>query len=562
MRSFLATLFAALFAAGAAAQEAAPGNAAFTVVEVHLASRTFERTLPFDVPFVVAGPVPEGAHLVEIRCWGARTAHDLDAAMATTPSGDCWHPATTPTWNRVPGVEEEAGRFFIAVPRLEAEHHYRFRFSWDKEVSEEDAAAFNLAVREVLGDFFWRRSFGDLDAAEGEALRRSLVAALATVTGADRIVRTDSLFDATVPFAEIQDRFFVSLQGLLEAEDRRHDRVERYVAARERLKGVLLALRADPVMTRWRTAIAALAAANPDLAGAAAEASVIGDGVGEGLRDPRALGGEEGLEEFLAAARDVYADGGRRLDGLAATLGGALRDDGAPGDLFLPFVEADPPTFDRGDLAHLQSLAADGGSLARARTQVAILEQYVDTSFPDLLAYRREALAEVAAAYETLVRTSLVVSGSTSGDFATQHKNYVSFDGGLAWAPGLEDFVTYSGTNIYLRPVNKEAPLAQLGSFRETLGRRFAFTLGLTVEGVAEEGPRPTRQDLFGNQSLVLGAGLRVTQSLRLTAGALVFRQRGRNPLSDDVRLAVTPYVAVSFDVDVAPLLNGIGSRF
>ncbi len=542
--ALLAALLAVLAPGAAAAQEGG-GGPGFEVVGVDLSARAFDRVLPFDVPFLMRGPVPAGASLIEIRCWTAREAAGLDAAVAGSERGDCWEPPAIPDWHRVPGVDDEAAAFAIAVPRLEAERVYRFKLSWDKEVTAEEAAAFRTEVERLLDRFFWHRSLGDLDAGEGRRLREAVVAALAKATGADRFIRTDSLFDPAAPFAEVQDRFFTTLNEILEVENQLDDRIARYEDARARLKSLLLGVRDDEAFRRLDAALAGLAEREPDLAPAAAAAAVVRAGIGDGLRGPRTLGGDDELAEFLEAARAAYGEGLGRLDGLIEL----LRDPPVPG-LSVP------------DRERLRALAAAGGPLARARAQVEILRQHVGVNFPELRSRRREAIARVAEGYETLARTSLVVAGSTTGDFATQHNNYVSFDGGLAFAPDLDDFVVYAGTNVYFRPVNKGAPLNQLGGFRATLTRRFALTIGLTVEGIADQGSRPTRVDLFDSQSLVLGAGLRLTQSLRATAGALVFKRRSRNPLSDDVELAATPFLAVSFDMDVAPALNGIGARF
>ena len=162
----------------------------------------------------------------------------------------------------------------------------------------------------------------------------------------------------------------------------------------------------------------------------------------------------------------------------------------------------------------------------------------------------------------TKVEGIAVLAGSTTGNINTEQKNYVSADTGLAYAPEIDEFPTYVGTNIYFRPVNKAAPLNQFGPFfsRESLGRRVSVTIGLTAQGIGDDGK--TRKDLFNSQSLVLGIGARMTNSIRLTAGSLVFLETDPNPLVNDDKVAVTPFVSLSFDIDVVPTLQGIGSLF
>jgi hypothetical protein len=162
------------------------------------------------------------------------------------------------------------------------------------------------------------------------------------------------------------------------------------------------------------------------------------------------------------------------------------------------------------------------------------------------------ALAEIVRAEATQVE---VVDGSTTGNFETTQSNYISADAGLVFAPQLSKGVSYVGMNFYFRPVNKDADLAQFGSF----SRRFAVTLGLTVQSVADGGggTLQTRKDLFGSQSLILGAGLRVTNSFRLSTGAVVFEKKDRNPLISKYSLATTYYFALSFDLNVAKAFQG-----
>jgi hypothetical protein len=53
-----------------------------------------------------------------------------------------------------------------------------------------------------------------------------------------------------------------------------------------------------------------------------------------------------------------------------------------------------------------------------------------------------------------------------------------------------------------------------------------------------------------------------MTNSVRLTVGSLVFLEIDPNPLVDDDSVAVTPFLSLSFDIDVVPTLQGIGGLF
>lgn len=131
-------------------------------------------------------------------------------------------------------------------------------------------------------------------------------------------------------------------------------------------------------------------------------------------------------------------------------------------------------------------------------------------------------------------------------DGQTRRKNYVSVDAGVLFAGDIGIGALYAGTNIYFQPVNKDAPLSPFGG----IGRRLALTIGLTISSVADE-THKTRDDLFWNQSLVLGGGYRITSSIRGGVGALVFRQADPNPLVTRTSTAATWYVSFSLDLDL-----------
>ena len=158
---------------------------------------------------------------------------------------------------------------------------------------------------------------------------------------------------------------------------------------------------------------------------------------------------------------------------------------------------------------------------------------------PPLEAERRY-LFRLVFLHEQSGKTAFTVEGRTS------QNNYVSADAGVLYAGDIAIGAFYVGSNIYFRPVNKNAPFG-LGS----ITRRLALTVGITVSPIADENNR-TRSDLFWNQSLVLGGGYRLTSSIRGGGGALIFRESDPNPLITRKTVATTWYVSFSFDLDIA----------
>jgi len=158
-------------------------------------------------------------------------------------------------------------------------------------------------------------------------------------------------------------------------------------------------------------------------------------------------------------------------------------------------------------------------------------------------------LAEMVS-QQSLVRETGVEASTTDND-------YVSADIGVLYAPTIGETAAYIGANFYLRPVNKSVPLRQRGGLR-----RLAFTVGLTLNSIEDR--RGIRSDLYFNQALVLGVGYRISEYWRLSGGGLVFRERDPDtyPLTSNKRTAMTPYIALTFDVDAGRHLKGIGGLF
>lgn len=150
---------------------------------------------------------------------------------------------------------------------------------------------------------------------------------------------------------------------------------------------------------------------------------------------------------------------------------------------------------------------------------------------------------------------SFLVLASTESNFDTHQRWHISADAGFAYIPSLKDVVGYLGTNIYFRPINRDVPLSVLEQrSTSTFLNRFSVTIGITVSSVEKSNQRT---GLFGSQGLILGAGYRVTDTIRLNGGALVYRERSVNPLNGDLSIAASPFVGVSFDVNVAKAFNG-----
>jgi hypothetical protein len=573
----LAVLVAVLVVRGAAGQ-AVPAPAAdsgFDVVEVDLNGQTFTRVLPFDVPFILTGAVPQGVTSFEVRCWKLRTDNGKESGkpilvdsnrLQVKPDGDCWDGGAL-VWRNAIDPAAPNPKFRLLAPRLDAEEYYQFKFSFEKKVTAQEAEAFAQKVQGIVDASLWGDPevapelplSGDLTVPEINAIVAQLIHALQQVTGADRFPEPGTIFNKDTPFEAVRNHFNQLLQPVRNAQAQIVAADGDYQDEVANLNASLEAMRSAPALLRLRDALAARAAAEASVQPQADEvraALAVGNAPVLTRKDRLSAAA---LAAFVANAEPYYADAAAKMAKLRDLLANKLvGEGGAPQPFLAPLVAAGKLTQE--DLTGLVAsgqLRGQVGSVYRALSRTGGI---LTNRLQPLLATRLQAVAAMALQNKTQVQDMLIIAGSTTGSFETQNRNYISADTGVACAPQLSSCSTYVGTNIYFRPINKAAPLSQFGGFFKTLDRRVSATIGLTVQGIGDDGK--TREDLFNTQSLVVGLGVRLTNSVRLTAGSIVFKSLSPNPLNTDKKLTTTYFFSLSFDIDVVPTLKGIGGLF
>ncbi len=182
------------------------------------------------------------------------------------------------------------------------------------------------------------------------------------------------------------------------------------------------------------------------------------------------------------------------------------------------------------------------------------------------LANRTTVLAGVVENFYKEQVDKLRASGTTMANYEVRANWYLALDLGIAWAEDVEDFFTYVGTNIYFRPVNKKAHLRwsdfRKGQFRSELFKRLSVTIGISIDDLSRDNQflppsqETLTQGLIGNKPLIFAAGLRLSDFMRLSVGALVFKDQDPNPLIDETKLAWSPLVSISIDWNLSGTLK------
>jgi len=544
-----------------------PANTDFEVVEVDLNGQMFNRVLPFDVPFILTGPVPPGIASLEVRCWKLDPdpkSHKpkllTDQQRHAQKNGNCWPDQPLLVWHNTIDPSAPNPQFRVLAQRLDAENFYQFDFTSVKKITADQAAAFEQKVQSVIDPVLWGDPLkttdlplaGDLETTESKAIRDQIIQALQEATGVDQLTGASLLQIDPVSESNFRKDFNLLLRPVRAAQQEIRDSVVNYQKEVDKINSEgLQKIRDNPTLKKLKDALSSSADAD-----AVADAQALPDAPILTLGDS-ALQSQAALSAFLQSAAPYFSDASGKLATLRVLLASKLTaDDGSPRPSIAPLVTAG--RLSPADLTELVKMGQPTGLVGSAERALkrASGDLQSDSGVQGALDDRTRALGVAAKTYRARVENKIVVAGSTTGGFATQSNNYISADTGVACAPELSTCSVYVGTNIYLRPINKAAPLKQFGNFFQTLNRRTSFTLGLTVKGI---GDNTTREDLFSSQSLVAGIGVRITNSVRLTAGSLVFKKLSPNPLSTDKKLTTTYFLSLSFDIDVVPTLKGIG---
>lgn len=567
-----------------------------TDVEVDLSGRLFKQVLPFDTTFLIHGQVPVKTQRVTVQYIGK--PFDLrveqpkpEDCSAPRPAGEpppppkcfrqlrndkeeevpcAWAPASPILWERQEVPPPDATTlptFRVAVPPLEAKHHYVFNFEVQRALDENDLKDFRARARNVLNAALWENRDDDFSTEDNEKLRRQLVRELQIAACPGLRIVSENIFNLSIPYQQLpaESRIdFNRLTGqILDPQGRIRDNVRNRSTTQMSFSQELKSIAENQALDKLIQGLRARAASGQqgtdallkqflDQNQSALRFANMGDSeraaVAVGLASP------EFVETMAPDAAGQYADSysatARDLRALDEWLRSLVEGSNRP--LLDEAVSA--KTLTEADVTSLGAVLDDvedasdlAFALANNASQVQTNQQARSASL-DSLVDEVDLQAREAG---------VLLQSNTLGSFKTQQSWYIAGDFGFLYGPEIEKSVPYLGTNIYFRPVNKAVPLSQKGGF----GRRFAVTLGLTVKSVADENPQ-TRSDLFNNNSLLLGAGLRLTDSARIGAGALIFEESNPSPLLSSESTTYSPYVSLSFDIDVLSFFRGFAGVF
>lgn len=198
-----------------------------------------------------------------------------------------------------------------------------------------------------------------------------------------------------------------------------------------------------------------------------------------------------------------------------------------------------------------------GGQLppGEATTKKQNLDSYIDQTITNRDAWLN-TIADSTIAVKTYKLSSLGITYSL--DFAKNARSFITLDVGIAYVGNVDKVMTYSGVNIYFRPIDKNNPFNNNKGWDRWVAVRTSFLLGITMNSIEEPN---IRKGLIGNSALVLGLGYRVNPFFKINAGTFVYYKYSNNPLisQQSYYTKASPFISLSIDLDAKELFSGIG---
>ncbi|MEJ0032819.1 MAG: hypothetical protein WDO15_21735 [Bacteroidota bacterium] len=153
---------------------------------------------------------------------------------------------------------------------------------------------------------------------------------------------------------------------------------------------------------------------------------------------------------------------------------------------------------------------------------------------------------------------------TTTADFVSRTGYYVSADVGIAlvrFKPNFDnEMVPYAGVNFHLGPINKQKSYRLFSKCNSgSFWKNTSVIVGVTFNGVASGSRR--EDSLPASKSLLTGFGIRISDPIRLSGGVLWNKVTDPNPLVASKSLHGYPYIALSYDLDVAKYLRIFGNK-
>lgn len=555
-RSYRVLLALAVLCPGPAGQ----AQEVFVRVPVELGGTATRSTLPFSEPFLLVGAAPGQLRLVDARyVIFTEDPPDRERCKSLLGQEKSDTVGRVNPWSYDPQVKADS--FAVLVTKgLRANRRYGFCMRTQSVLDSTTLTQFQSRAYTILDSTYLALNSGNeppdhFPQDQLPTLRLALARALPK-SSVDSVDIKGTIFDTTATGTKPTEENLVFTTDVLRWQRDRYNAALSLTDGRAETRNRLLALHSNRALQRIAATITgrnrvpgmdsltlehvaetARLLAFPDTALFFAAAG------GEAVLAPAAMVSPQPTAPLKVTDPVEVAVRAARIDSTFRRVS-ELRD-------FVTALEASPVLQSKTEVAKGQAEALRR-SIDGVRTTIRQVREFAAT-WAQADARRHALLVEAARSLKIVARDNVPVLATTISSFETRARQYITADVGVAYAPGIGEVVPYFGANFYPGALNKRVPLSVA---KPPELDRWSFTVGVTASSLAR---KDVRNDLFSSFSLLLGAGRRMTDPLRLTGGVVVYRSLDVNPLVDHTSIAMSPFLSLSLDFDARSALGRLG---
>ncbi|HEY4147271.1 MAG TPA: hypothetical protein VGM41_00010 [Chitinophagaceae bacterium] len=157
--------------------------------------------------------------------------------------------------------------------------------------------------------------------------------------------------------------------------------------------------------------------------------------------------------------------------------------------------------------------------------------------------------------------------------------DHTKLDFGIGWAPSPNALFGYTSVNIYFTPINDETNLKEIQSLSRNLFLRTSLFMGISPILFSSDTKQPIKNK-YGAGNFVFGIGIRspfygrytpwfrgkvgqkLLQPMRISIGEFLYKQANANSVINADVNKHSPFVAITYDWNIATLLGPVGKIF
>jgi|GEM_PF-1506449 len=158
-----------------------------------------------------------------------------------------------------------------------------------------------------------------------------------------------------------------------------------------------------------------------------------------------------------------------------------------------------------------------------------------------------------------------LVEGNTNRAHASISQTF-----GWGFSPRTSNGYLYVGYTLFFRPVNYSVPLRNIGTIwnirdlGEIIKATVGINLGFTLSDIETNGYSEASGivKFLGNKGLIVGLGIRPYHFIKLDINGLMYNISDPNPLVTHKKVAFTPMIGLSLNINLIKLFQGDPNSF